>query len=82
MGKCRKRASNGGRSLGECRKIARKYRENAGKCDGIARKYRENAEHVMVGRGNERKNMGKYREKCRKIARTAVLVAEYCRMMS
>ena len=62
MGKCRKGASNGGRSLGECRKIARKYRENVGKWYGIARKYRENAENVMVGRGNERKtweNVGK-----------------------
>ena len=62
MGKCRKIVSNGGRSLGECSKIARKYRENAGTCDGIARKYRENAENVMVGRGNERKRMGKCRE--------------------
>ena len=30
MGKCKKTAVNGGKSLGKCRKIARKCRENAG----------------------------------------------------
>ena len=77
MGKCRKIAVNGGKSLGKCRKIAWKVQEmwwnsekilwTCRKCDGTARKYRENVGNVMVGRGNERKSIGKCRKiECRK----------------
>ena len=53
MGKCRKTAYNGG-----------KYYEHVGNVMMQERnvEYCENAGHVMVGRGNESRNMGKCRK--------------------